>query len=571
MVVREYFTTKYIFLFLLLCNVCFSSDHELPLITHFDKNINSYSFNGIDSPEGFIYNDNATTEYRSGQNPVFYYKDKTIINGNSIASNFDDKTYSDDFIEEFFNTIHTKTNVRFVLKRSKYELINDARGLFESDTNGQIVNSIVFRKNLFSIILPPNWNPSNKYPIVINGFYGLNVNVFEQEGSSIFRFVAEKYKLDNIGMIGILWNGGGAIGSRTTNDINYEDLNDFLNLIIPVLGIDPNDTITFGNSRGAYTALNIASHEKVNSIKVKYVWATNPFDDILTISKLVGTTVPNLMPVKDSYGYYGSWTKYYDGPTLFPVSKTASLSYQKKINKLKRNKTQIHLDIGSHDDIVPYIVKYNLYKKYKNNGLKVELETHFLSGHHPDRNTRDEKILSVALDNNKFITNKVDYYMLTEVDKEIKVNEPPISLEIPRYLNDYVFAQYIITGKPYKTYRLTFYNKSADVYSYEELKTNLFGNVIKEINPEHIPYGENELVKVEIKRNKYVQLKVYKTTKPVDDNLKMYHSDEYPTNFSKRPEQIVFELLRGTKNEYALTRNGMTVTSNNGVVAFTVR
>lgn len=549
----------------MLINSCLADvNHELPLVTHYDKTTNAYNFNGVDVPD--IINHNAINEYRSGQYPVYLYKNNIIPKDIGFTSNFDNQTFDNDFVYKFFEDLYSKTKVNFVLKKSKYELVDNANGLFEHDNNGQLVNSIVFKNNLFSIILPPNWNPSNKYPLIINGFYGLNVNVFKQEGPSIFNFVAEKYKSDNIGAIGILWNGGGAIGTYTAFDKNYQDLNEFLNIIIPVLNIDRNNVIAFGNSRGAYTALNIASHSKVTSIKVKYVWATNPFSDVILLSKTTGTTIPNLMYAIDSYGYYGSWTKNYPNTAPDP---NENLNNPNKIFKLKKNKTQIHLDMGSHDVIVPYIGKVNLFDYYKKKGVRVELENHYLSGHYADRTNRDKSLLSVVLNDNKnyIKRNKVNNYLLTETGSEIKIKQKPLSIEIPRYLNDYIPAQYIFVGEPNKKYRLTFYNKEAGLF-YETIKLNSNGNFLKEIDYITVPYGENELVLVEVMNKGYKQLKTYKTTKPMNENIKMFHSSEHPTNFYKRPEEIVFQMIRGNDNEYAIFRDGNIVPSNNGLVAF---
>lgn len=554
---------KCVFLFVMLCGTCFAATrHDLPLVTHYDKSTYSYKVGAIDLPENDIYNPYALEQFRNGNYPVYVYKNGIVF---PIASNFDDRTFDDDFIIKFFDDLYAKTNISFVLKQPKREIETFANDLFTSDPEGQIIHSIVYKKNLFSVILPPNWNPSNVYPLIINGFYGLNVNVFKQEGPSLFNFVAEKYKSNNIGAIGILWNGGGAIGSYTTNEQNYQDLNDFLNIIIPVLNIDRNTVIAFGNSRGAYTALNIASHPKVDAIKVKYVWATNPFNDISTIRNLTGTTIPNLMSVSDSYGYYGSWVKGYPQQN---IDVNINLNTPEKLRKLKLNKTQIHLDIGSHDDIVPFITKLNLYRTYKKNNINVEAEIHFLSGHFPDRISRDNKIMSVVLQDRKNYIHKnaVEYYLYVDPGPEIKLKKRPLTIEIPVYLNDYIPAQYIITGNPNEKVRLTFYNKYVEKFFVETVRLDLNGNFIKQIDATCFPYGENELVNVEIKGDKYHKLKIYRSSKPAVDTIKMYHSSDHPFLFDRRPEEIVNSLLRGENLQNAFFRNGTLVPSNNGVV-----
>jgi len=557
-------------------SVC--GNYELPLITHYNSNIQGYSIGGIDVPNIHQINHLAPYEYSQGKYPTYYYNDGFIPSeGNYIASNYDDVTFENSEVIKILDQLCKETKISIELKQPTIEIINNdsIKNTFKEYDNKMVIyHSLVFRKNLFTVILPPYWNKNKQYPLVINGFYGINSNLVKQEGPWIIKTIASKYKQDSAGAIGILWNGGGAGGSYTTSTQAYKDLNDFLKILMEEVKINPNEVIALGGSRGAYTALNIASHQEITTIKVKYVHAINPFNDGDLMSFLTGTTIPQLLPVKDSKsGIYGSW----DTRNLekFAISDSnINLTTKEKIQKLKRNKTQILLSIGSHDFIVPTITKFGIFEKYKSSGILVELEMNYFYGHFADRIFRQIQLERVVNNSNnrRLITpNKITYKILDDFGNESilksynKYNRP-LLLELPRYINDYIPAHIIAIGTPNSRYNLHFIDNKQKNFDYS-FETDSSGNFIKKIINE-IPYGETKLIGVEKCKLRCFALNTYRSVSPRTDFVSIFHDERDIKNLAERPENISATLLKNGIDSLPVYKDGFETSVNNGIIGF---
>ncbi|MEQ1723759.1 MAG: hypothetical protein ABL930_11325 [Pseudobdellovibrio sp.] len=200
----------------------------------------------------------------------------------------------------------------------------------------------------------------------------------------MIKALAHAYQQNNNSGFGVLWNGGGAIGSRTVDNLAYEELNEFLNIYLRDLGAANNKFITFGGSRGGVTALNLASHPSVTAIRVAFAYSSVPPNEISEYGSYTCTTVPLLLYGSDwSTGFFGSWRKSFIHPSGYGKSDFAGLdglsshlkaltgtsNFQEvaanfntltsaKINKLVSNRTQIFLEMASHDYIVPSIDQF---------------------------------------------------------------------------------------------------------------------------------------------------------------------------------------------------------------------
>ncbi len=189
-------------------------------------------------------------------------------------------------------------------------------GLVAEDVNAyQVLHGLPFRNNLFTIVVPPHWTSHRQYTSLINGFYDLNQNLVEMNGPTMFKILQHLYVADGFGAIGILWNGGGALASRTMNNSAYVDLNDFLKILLPVLKLDPKKSVTYGVSRGGDTALNIASHPAIDQLRVSFAYAAVPPSDLDYIASVISPTIPESLPAVDwSTGYVSSWANDFKMP-----------------------------------------------------------------------------------------------------------------------------------------------------------------------------------------------------------------------------------------------------------------
>lgn len=554
------------------------NEYDLPLKTHYDSVVGGYSINGIDVPDIHQINYSAPYEYNKGKNPTFYYKDEFIPSeGNYIASNYDDITFTDSEVIKVFDQLSEETGVSIKLKQPSLEIVDkdSVKNIFEQRQNKTVIyHSIVFRKNLFTIILPPNWDKNKRYPLIINGFYGINNNLVKQEGPWIIKTIASKYKQDFVGAIGVLWNGGGAGGTYTTSTQAYKDLNDFLKIIIKEINIDSNEVIALGGSRGAYTALNIASHPEITAIKVKYVHAINPFNDGDLISFLTGTTIPQLLPVKDSKsGIYGSWDiRNTEKHTI--TDSSINLTTKEKLQKLKKNKTQVLLSIGSHDFILPTVMKLGIFEKYKSFGIPVELELNYFYGHFADRNFRQTQLEKVAKNLNikkLIIPNRITYKILDDYGNVSKLKQynkynRPLLLELPRYINDFIPANVIAIGTPNTKYNLQFIDKNQKRFSYS-FTTDSSGNFVERIFNE-IPYGESKLIRVEKCKLRCDILDIYRTVSPRTNFVSVFRDTKDIKELTERPEEISAKLLKNDVDSFPVYKDGVETTVNNGIIGF---
>jgi pimeloyl-ACP methyl ester carboxylesterase len=306
------------------------------------------------------------------------------------------------------------------------------------------------------------------------------------------KILGNLYNENKFGAIGILWNGQGASAGRTMNDNAYVDLNDFMKLVLPALKINPDQVIAFGGSRGGVSALNIASHTAITSFRVRYVMAQVPPDRIDFIRNLTGPSVPDLMYASDwSTGYVGSWAKNFIYRGISGITLTGSqahswvltgtadaallqqhfnLSSPEKISNLLNRKTEVYLELGSHDVIVPGVDQFRFFKAYQAAKIPVETRINYLAGHNGWAKealvTKAIKTISneilFAVPKSLLITpNAVHPFWVpssgSDVVPYVKAqNRFPLTLEIPRYIHENVNSYFIATGNPGQQYRMIF-------------------------------------------------------------------------------------------------------------------
>lgn len=553
-------------------------EHNLPLLTHYDAKTSTFSLLGTDVPD--LYNTNAQQEYLSGKFPVYYYANEFLPSkDNYLANKYDQSAPDNTIVKSMLDKVCENTGIRYQLTQPGIEVVN--RTAFQNtlkynNSSATIIHSLVYRNNLFTVILPKNWN-NNKtsYPLVINGFYGLNNSLVTNPGPDIMTMLGKYYNINNHGAIAVLWNGNGSTATYTTNPNAYRDLNDFLEIIIPELNINRNKVFALGGSRGAYTALSIASHPAITSVNVRAVWASNPFSDIALLHKIRSATTPSSLVTTDWLtGYYASWENpnINDLITIDPNESSLTTSY--RIKKLKRNKTEIILDIGSHDDIIASIDKYKLFEKFISSGVRTEVRLNYLNGHTPDETERYKRMLDIMIKVDRHQSwksvinrNKIFYAIATEdgsnVPLIVKKSNKPFLLELPSYFNDRVPSQILAYGQPNTQYQITFFNESLDIFEQISLKTNTQGYYYRQLIPSDLSYGSLRLV--DVFQSHKGKLDLYKSTKPIKGQLEIIHSNEDIRKFSGSLTPYLFDLIR--KNGQ-LTRNGRELNTSNGIIGF---
>jgi hypothetical protein len=587
---------------------------DLPLFTHYKAGL-GYLLGGTDDPSSRLFNPDADRAYLAGVKAVPYYVNSFFPSVNEyLANRFEPVTFSNDSVRQVFINACEQTQVPYRLRQVPIEIQSSAdlkKILITKANYGQVIHAVVFRNNLFTLVLPPGFNPSSqkpKYPLLINGFYGLNQNLIKLEGPGILNVLGSLYKKDGHGAIAILWNGQGALSSRTMNDLAYQDLNDFLNIAIPELNIHTKAVVAMGGSRGAFTALNIASHPLVTAVKVRFVWAANPPVNILRISQLIGGTQPNLLAISDQdTGYAGSWDNAFVAPSNRPgvgglsganlhllnltgtfdpvfLEQHFSLLAPSKIQKLRDNKTQIVMEMGTHDNTLPFVDKWIGYQTLLNSGVAVEAQLNYLSGHTPDRARRFKRILSVMTQLNREILQgaaktalvtpgkRIAFQFVQNGSDQVRARQldayAPLTFEFPRYLNEHVSAHFMATGRPGARYRVSFsngngFNKTVG------FTLDSFGTWVQQITPSHYPVGPTTLVSIAELDSTGKIIRIVPTVPsilPSFGSLIMGYRPEDIRPYGPRIENVIFKGIYGQKGEFQPHNSTVPLEVNLGVM-----
>lgn len=478
-----------------------------------------------------IWNYSADEEMRNGAKYARNYSVRAPLANSYIGDRYDTETYPDDTVKAKLRELCSGSFQKIYFKQPNKEIVSvaDLSSLIKTESpEFQVIHSIVFKNNLFTIIVPPHWNATKSYSTLINGFYGLNGNLVDGSGPMALKVLGQLFAKDSKGAIGILWNGGGAIGSRTTNNSAYEDLNSFLSLAVTALSLDKNKGVSFGGSRGGVTAMNIAAHPAVNQLRIAFAYSAVPPSDLDFIGKLITPTVPLLLYASDwSTGYVGSWSQDFRTPedqktgtekhlevlagTSDPsvLQREINLTAPIKINKLISNKTSVFLEIGSHDFIVPFVDQYRLFSVYKQKNVLIETKINYLGGHKVYLEFMETKLLEVLTKLNKSSAPLNEVFVTPGARNNFQavVGEPratpmslgytdsPLTVEFPKYVINNTAAQILATGAPGKNYVLLAKDNLGKYHSHK-FSINSDGVSVTEFNRDSLPEGETLLLGV---------------------------------------------------------------------------
>lgn len=514
--------------------------------------------------------------------------------------NYDINTPSDLTVIALLEAICVATGVEYQLLQPGIEIKNtsDIQKVLKPHLyQAQIIHSLVFENNLFTIILPPDWDSTKQYPLLMLGSYGLNDNFVAENGADIFNILGSLYQHNRQGAIGIIWNGGGAVAARTVNTKAYTDLNRLMGLVIPELGIAPSQVVTMGNSRGGTTALNMASHPEITQFKVRYACVGNPYNDLSLVASLAGPTLPNLMYAMDwSVGYRGAW----DIKFRYPITNlnvqdalmniltgttdeavlhtTYNLDSPIKLKNLKDRGTEILLEMGSHDVVIPMVDKVNLLHAYLSAGIPVEAHINYLMGHTVVMNYVDLVYSALKNISNEMLYNyprqplimegKIESILL-ESPESITVldnveNKIPLSLEFPRYVNENVNSFIIGIGTPHARYSMVVKCEGRELAILFELDDS--GSWISKIDPSTMPAGRYELVRVEDLGNNSRPINTLRSALPMNETIIVDRVVGDIYQYGSQIGDVIKQGYNGYNGEYTLRFKNSFLAVNYGIV-----
>ncbi|MDF1515459.1 MAG: hypothetical protein P1S60_16745 [Anaerolineae bacterium] len=165
---------------------------ELPVVTHWSQTAQAFSYLAADLPQigGF-----AKAPFTPGECYYEYFHDFLPDFNSYLADNYAQTPITDEQAREFIVSAYEETGVPVDLLRPDafFSKEHGLGRLVDRSPAVQILHAKVIDGSLASIILPPNWSADaadDTYPIVFNGFYDLNANLFSQEGPGWIRIVA---------------------------------------------------------------------------------------------------------------------------------------------------------------------------------------------------------------------------------------------------------------------------------------------------------------------------------------------------------------------------------------------
>ncbi|MDZ4082737.1 MAG: hypothetical protein U1E10_07365 [Bdellovibrionales bacterium] len=455
---------------------------DFPLRTHFRKGVGPAP-GGTDLPQ--LLNTSLSSEVAARQPFVRIYRDYVPRPGMYLEDNFDGNVYPDQDIRAVLGSLCSATVplVRFRQVSSAITTMDDIRNLIiPNERSFQVLHGLVFKKNLFTVVVPPMWTAGGSRSSLFSNGYSLHGQLMNS--NLFFRELNRAYQLDQKGAIGVMWNGGGAQGTYTVHDTAYSEFNDFLRILVPAVGLNADKAIAMGGSRAGWTAINMAAHPLVTSLRFAHVYSVFPPADWDAASRSVSTTIPFLLTVIDSAaGYVGAWRNGFRSPELglsgsdaliFTQTGTSNRSVLRqnhslfstlRTDKIKRGNTSILLAISSHDFIVPSVGQWDLAKAYLDTGMNVEIEKHYFCGHGsckmPDHDLAAAIVqlnASATPRTERLVTpRRVSHFM---VNATTGVSEPitragnldPLTVEFPRFILDDVEGPVFATGVPGRRY-----------------------------------------------------------------------------------------------------------------------
>lgn len=568
---------------------------DLPVVTHWSNT--EYIKPGATDQ----INLNNTSPIKDGIKYIYNYNYLPQVD-QYIGENYSIRAISDNQALAWISENCKKTNQSIKLWRPKtfegqlaiQDILERAPRL--SGTN-IIISGLTSSKSMYTVFLPANWSPENlretPVPIIFNGFYDVNENLFLHEGKFMAELIAKSVQENGTGAIGVLWNGAGAIASRTINPNAWKEFEAIISLVSQ-LGGDRHRILGFGGSRGGVTSLQMASNPNPHNYTFRYIDSSVPPAHIGSIAQVASPTIPYLLTaIESSSGISGSHKRSFiypdvnnslnglnsiqthlkiltgiSDPTL--VDEQYSLGSSNFIQSLKNSKTEIFLEIGSHDIIVPSFSQQWLYRQYLDSGIPVELKYNYLAGHYTALDLRQNRLINQMKvythhfngTHPKVNSGARSFYKvdsLTGKIESLQTNKFLFTMEFPRIVSPEVDGLIILTGEPQTEVELTIQFPNTKVDSIYNAKLNTYGYFILKFDPSSIPSGNYQIKSVRIKKPtdelwKTISLnqRTYKLSQPneplIIENLSRHPEDISGFDFS----EIVVKRYLGANRENVL-------------------
>ncbi|GBF75072.1 hypothetical protein PA598K_03453 [Paenibacillus sp. 598K] len=352
----------------------------------------------------------------------------------------------------------------------------------------QLVHNVIIgegaHRSLATYILPPHWQRgAADYPAVFSGFYDQNENVFSTVGPDMLRLIGELYTERGAGVVGIIWNGGGSIGTRTLQQSIYANLDALFERAIRDFGVREDGIVTVGGSRGGFASLLAAANPSRQTYRVRYAVCANvPFLIGTPLLTMLNSTHPILdQAMCEDTGYKDAWRKDWRDEQgrsgmerflettvgtseLAEIDEARSPASETVMRRLAANGTQVLQSHGTHDPFTASWLAYRWVDRARALGIPVRHEIGYRFGHNncvPPMASAKRCLESIVSGEPLEMAGDYHYVRASEEPADwsraalLEVERQPLFLEAPKVVvrgaaNDFTFY-----GVPGMDYRLT--------------------------------------------------------------------------------------------------------------------
>lgn len=268
-------------------------------------------------------------------------------------------------------------------------------------------------QSLMTVLLPPNWTPapaetpsptgtgpSEGYPCLFSGYYDQNENVYMHCGLPLLKAIGQTMERTGKGAVGIIWNGGGSIGTRTQHPSALEQLNELFQEAAASYNINPRAIVAVGGSRGGLTALLAASNPFARSYSIRYALCYGvPLSLYGPVEHLLNVTYPARWDaICSDLGLKDAWrTDWRDENGQSAVERymrnTLGTVDQERINgelhpisevmleALRRSGTKVLFNTSTHDPFTAFWPALDWTRRARSYGIPVRHEIGYRHGH----------------------------------------------------------------------------------------------------------------------------------------------------------------------------------------------
>ncbi|BBH22042.1 hypothetical protein Back11_33870 [Paenibacillus baekrokdamisoli] len=345
-------------------------------------------------------------------------------------------------------------------------------------------------RSMVSFILPPYWSRAQvaRYPAVFSGFYDQNENVFSTVGPPLLKVLGSAFLQTGKGAVGIIWNGGGSIGTRTLQDSIYDNMNDLFRMAVERFAVDSDAIVAVGGSRGGVTGLLAAGNPRNSGYSIPYLVCYNPplfFSD--PMEEILNTTFPvRWEAIRSDIGYKDAWRPNWlstDGSSAielflrnqFGTSDSRLIgiehgpSSDRIIRTLQEKGTKVWFTHGTHDAFTASWPGFEWVNRARRYGVQVRHEIGYRFGHnnctHPfDRAT--ECLVSLLTGEQLQAEGTWHYRRSSERAEEWEQAErfeperQPVYFEGPKVVVKGLPMYLVLYGEPGMEYRLELLDQS---------------------------------------------------------------------------------------------------------------